>query len=804
MHRLLAPLAHLASRHPGRVLVALAAITVAFGIVASEQSTDTELTAFAPDSELAAALDRVRTEFGADGATLQVVVDAGPGGDVTGPAGLVAVETVRDVVASSDVAVSDRPDAVTSFADLDAMAAQLLSTGAPGEPPRAGLVVVRFSSALTEDEVARASVELDGLLGEVEFDGVRVDGFNNAILGAALEEESTREMPRLLGLSMLLILVILALQFRSVSDVIIGLVGLVATITWMTGVAVLLGPSYLGWVGPFTQISMIVPVLLVGLGVDYAIHLTSRYREERSLGLMPAHASAMAVRTVGGALVLATVTTIVGFLTNVVSPLPPMADFGIFTAVGVLSAFIIMVALVPSARHLLDARRARAGRPTSPRRSASGTGALAGFVGRVAVVAERTPRLALGVALVVSLAAAGAATQVGTTFDQDEFIPDDSDAADLVDRIDELFGGGLTELTYVVADGDLADPDVVREVARVGGALAEVDGVRVVDGVVQANSPVVLADTLMLTDESFAQAASELGYGLGGVLGPDAEAAAVWDLVRQTAPERAARVLASDDGAAVLAVSTTAGQDGARALEADLQELLGPLGVLGVTTTITSEPLVLDESLDALTSSQARGILITLLAALALLMVYFGVRERTPLLGLITMIPSLAVVSWVLGTMWVLGISFNVLTAMVASLGIGIGVPYGIHITHRFLEDRRRYDTVEEAIRRTVTHTGGAMAGSAATTAAGFGVLMLASLVPIQQFGLIVAITIVYSFIAAVFIQPACLILWARHRAARGEVVDLLDHERRDTAVPEADQRQPAMAGSESAPTSVS
>jgi len=119
---------------------------------------------------------------------------------------------------------------------------------------------------------------------------------------------------------------------------------------------------------------------------------------------------------------------------------------------------------------------------------------------------------------------------------------------------------------------------------------------------------------------------------------------------------------------------------------------------------------------------------------------------------------------------------------MVASIAIGIGVPFGIHVTHRFLEDRRRYDTVDEAIRMTVTHTGGAMAGSALTTAAGFGVLMFGSLVPMQQFGLIVAITILYSFIAAILIQPACLKLWADWRVRQGDVAELADHERRSEA----------------------
>lgn len=168
-----------------------------------------------------------------------------------------------------------------------------------------------------------------------------------------------------------------------------------------------------------------------------------------------------------------------------------------------------------------------------------------------------------------------------------------------------------------------------------------------------------------------------------------------------------------------------------------------------------------------------------MLAALALLVSYYGAVERKPVLGAIAMIPSVFVVAWTIGTMYLLGLSFNVLTTMVASIGIGIGVPFGIHMTHRFLEDRRRYDTVDEAVTQTATHTGGAMAGSAATTAAGFGVLMTASLTPMQQFGMVLAITIIDSFTAAVLIQRSFLKLWAEWRARRSDTGELLDHERR-------------------------
>ncbi len=760
MNWLLSRLSTVVRDRPRWVVAVAAVITVLLGVFATQQTTDTELTAFAPGSEVAEAFERAQEEFGGGGDALQVVIDAGPGGDAWGSEGLgvaadvtVALNGVLDATGADIAPATSFADPVleilaTGGADLatatdaeidaavatawDAGAIRLASSDADPSTGRAeaGVVVVDFPPQMTLGEVRDLSLDLADAVDGLGTDVIDVSPFNAALFAQALQEESDSEMSFLLGLSLLLILGILAVQYRTFSDVVIGVVGLVASITWMMGIAVLLGPSYLGLVGPFSQIATIVPVLIVGLGIDYAIHITTRYREERSHGIAPDRSAAMAVRTVGGALALATITTAVGFLTNVLSPLPPMADFGVFTAVGVLSAFVFMTTVVPSARNLLDSRRIGRGRRVRERRPAEG---LATLIGRTSVLAERAPKIVLGVAAAISLLAAGAATQVSTSFSQDDFIPDGSAIERLIDRIEVLFSGDVNETTLVLLDGDVETDAVSARLGTFAEQVAVIDDVRVSAGVAQIE-----------------------------------------------------RTVAPDGDAALVTIGTTAGQEGAKDLAAAIDPLLEPVRDLGLTAVVTSEMLVIDESLDALTASQTRGIVITLAAALALLVGYYGINDRKPVLGLITMIPSLAVVTWVLGTMWLLGISFNVLTAMVASLGIGIGVPFGIHITHRFLEDRRRYDTVDEAIRNTVRHTGGAMAGSAATTAGGFGVLTFASLVPIQQFGTIVAITIVYSFVAAVLIQPSCLRLWADHRARRGDVGELLAHEYREMVAPPA------------------
>lgn len=812
MNALLRRAARVVEGRPGQALAVLAVLTLVLGVFASQQSTDTDLTAFAPESELNAAFERVQEDFGGGGdgggATVQVIVDAGEDGDVLSPAGVQAARRITEVVTGAEgvraalaESTPQAPAVITYAAALeaavqqqggdlsqlpeeqvDALATQLLTgeqsaqaggllsqdLDAENAEARAGLVIVRLGDDLPADELAAAELAIDDALQATAFEGVEVSAFGQHILGDRLTEDMNSELPLLLSLSLLLIVGILFLTYRKFSDVAIGFVGLIVTIVWTFGVAVILGPDYAGITGPFSQIATVVPVLLVGLGIDYAIHITSRYREEQSHGNPPARAAHVAVYSVGGALVLATITTLVGFLTNVASPLPPIRDFGIFVAGGVLSAFVVMLVLVPSARSLLDRRAAAKG--TLKVREAGDSNGLTALMARLAVVSEKHTVTTLVVAGVVTLAAAGAGSQITTTFSQDDFIPQDSEIGQLLDDLVTLFGGDVDERTYVLVEGELADPAVGNAMLQAQSDMADTDGVRSAGGRAQVSSPAAVVAGLAQQPE-VGQQLQQLGF-TGDGFAPDADMAAIYDLARQAAGPAMDAVLTADGDAGVLSIATSAGQEDARDLRDQLHEDLTPLADTGLDTTVVSEPLMLEHTLDELTDSQTRSIAITLGVSLLVLLLFFGIREKRPLLGAVTMIPSVLVVTWVLGSMWLFGISFNVLTAMVASLAIGIGVPFGIHITHRFTEDRLRTDSIDEAIRLTVTHTGGALAGSAATTAAGFGVLGFSSLVPLQQFGLITALTIVYSLVAAVLIEPAVLKLWAQWRERRdGELI---------------------------------
>jgi predicted RND superfamily exporter protein len=162
---------------------------------------------------------------------------------------------------------------------------------------------------------------------------------------------------------------------------------------------------------------------------------------------------------------------------------------------------------------------------------------------------------------------------------------------------------------------------------------------------------------------------------------------------------------------------------------------------------------------DALLETLIQAFAVTLVVILVFLTGLFWARYRSVSLGTVMLVPVVVALAWLLGTMALLGIAFNSETAVITSLAIGLGVDYSIHFGERFVGEREKRDTLKTAARRTVTGTGGTLLASAATTAAAFGVLALALSPPLQRFGIVTGLAILFAFAAVIVLLPGLLVL---------------------------------------------
>jgi predicted RND superfamily exporter protein len=180
-------------------------------------------------------------------------------------------------------------------------------------------------------------------------------------------------------------------------------------------------------------------------------------------------------------------------------------------------------------------------------------------------------------------------------------------------------------------------------------------------------------------------------------------------------------------------------------------------------------PIVNQVTQDYLLQTLLTSLVITLVVVMGLLAVVYKPVQGSLTLRLVTLAPVIFVVSWVIATMYVIGSPLSVLTTIAASITIGIGIDYSIHVSERFSDELTDGATIAEALRATTRGTGAALFGSAVTTAAGFGVLGFAPHPTLQQFGTITAIMIGYAVLASVLVLPSLLTLWARYLGPKSQ-----------------------------------
>ena len=882
MERLARGMAHAVVRTPWLMIAVALLLTAVFGALSTQQEQVTGNEGFSPDNAELNALERSNQLFGSGQSVLQVLIEP-EGGDAFTADAYAATqaieESVRGVVPAERLADDGNQPAVLSyFAPLQQAAAlQGVDPTSLGDEQLAELYRQAFSQSpeglqstlaalLPESADAAAAQAGSGLmlvfidttdLGQNELielqqnvaEAVRTADVPDTVEARAFafellfgDDSFLDEVARLFTFAALIILVVLAIVYfvrprgnagigtavrRTAADVVVTLVGIFMAIAWMQGMGVLLGPDYLGVIGAFNPVTQIVPILLIGLGVDYAIHLTSRYREEISDGRDVDQATRLAISTVGVALILATLTSVVGFLTNLTNPVPALRDFGILAAVGIVAAFLVLLTVVPAIRVLLD-RRAQT-RDRLPREAMASTQerVLPAVMSRTAILAERLPVVTLGVTLILGLAGAYGLTQLSTEFSFTDFVSEDDPNVQVYNTIQEDFGGGFGETTDVLFQGDVATPEVHNAMVEAYGNLADVPDVRTVSGQASATMPVtVLGQVLSAAQQAGAgagpDAGDDAGAGAGGDaaadddgaagdvttgdaasaasvdpavlqaagaagLGPDltvpedADVAALYTALLEAAPEQGSQVLAPREGGGFAARASNqppAGEQRAGELAANLDEAFAPVEETGIEATPTSQSIISEVIVNEISQAQLQSLAITVIAAMILLIITFFIRLRRPFLGFLTVLPVGLVLLWTFGLMAALGIPFSPVTATISALAIGIGVPFTIHVAIRFQEDRFRHATTEEAIRSTTRFTGGALAGSAFTTMAGFGVLAFSSLTPFRQLGIVVAIAIGCSLVASVLVLPSMLALWDRWHRSRGHVQPVAPEER--------------------------
>lgn len=608
-------------------------------------------------------------------------------------------------------------------------------------------------------------------------------------------------MAPLIGLALLLIAGLILLFLRTFSDLLITLTGLVFSLTWIVGAEGWLGPNGLGWIGPPSSLSAMVPIIVISLTVDYAIQAVSHYREQRGEGESVLQAVRIGLRNVAIPLLLAAVTTIASFLSTLFSPIGVIGDFGVVAGLGVGLSLIVMLTLVPAGRTIVDRRREARGTLAPPRSVSSALPGIERAAEMLGKALARRPAPYLIVVLGVTIWLGFAATGLKSEFSIRDVLPRDGNVLDDIESLEESVGGS-TELASVLVRAEATETRTLLNVRDLADAFAD-----------EQRRPRAAAGPMAPTYESLVRDWTHDSGEPGDKYDPELaalfrEASAGVQLdpvlmakfltqLGEKEPALATVLVDNPDGTDAILLQFPIYSDDSEAatlIQEEIEALWsGDDGSITAISVGISSVTVTDQ----ITARQTEAITTTVAAALGILTLFFWVTVRRPVLGFVAVGPIVLVLIWVLGTMALLGIPYTVITSIITALSIGIGVDYTIHMIHRYQEEFSRVRNPEKAAVRTLATTGSALLGSALTTALGFGVLVFSPVQAFQQFGITAAITIAYSLLVSILVVPPAMTVWGAYEnmRLRSTVQSLWDD--LDVAIDDVHQRHEEQSASD-------
>jgi RND superfamily putative drug exporter len=443
-------LARASAAHPWRTIaawvVALAvagALTVA--LLGNALTTDSDFTN-TPESKAAQLLldERLAASDGVD----EIVLVRRAGASVDEPAFAQRVEAI-----ASDLGEFGR---VTTY--YDSRDETLVS-------PDRDTTMLTLTLDDTSDE------RVDDLVSRVV--GTNGDGgFETAITGVhstdadfrAVAEEDLQQ-GELLGIGVAL--VVLLLVFSAVVASIVPVVLAVISIAIALGLTALVGQAF--------ELSFFVVNMLVmmglAVGIDYALFVVSRFREERARGRAKHDAIGIAGSTASRAVFFSGVTVVLSLVGMLLVPTTIFRSLAIGAILVVLVTVVAALTLLPAILGLLGDRIDTLRLPFLRRRDPADA-ATTGFWAAVTRAVMRRPVVSLVASVALLLAAASPFTDITTGFAGVATLPDSFESKQGFELLDEEFGYGETSPVQIVVDAPAAAPDTTAGIARVRELIA--------------------------------------------------------------------------------------------------------------------------------------------------------------------------------------------------------------------------------------------------------------------------------------------------------------------------------------------
>lgn len=600
---------------------------------------------------------------------------------------------------------------------------------------RDGTATLIVTEVYDVNEAPKVYEKLLALVERAPINGEKLHVAGDGAVSGYLVTYINADSARLVPISVLIITLLCILSFRTWRGV------MIPTVIILSATASALGLMAAAGV-PIYVITTSMPILLVGVAVADSIHVLSQYYEE--LASYPQkNQRELVVRTMElmwRPVTITTLTSMIGFLgISVSSFMPPMQAFGLFSLIGLAVAGLFSLTFVPAALVILNPVHSPAFKTTGPDIFSRTMDKIGGWV-------LSHTKTVLFSALMVSVAGVMGALKLEVNESWVENFRT-SELIYLADAaINETLDGSNT-LDIVIETPnkeDIFKPENLRRIDALQSFLATLPHVNgstsIVDYIKQMNRSLNenIASAYVIPDDEDLISQYFLLYSASGDP-TDFEEEIDYDY--QTALVRAR-------------LDSARYQQSKVVVEEAQKYLDYVFNSDEIKATLSGRVNVDYHWLDTLLGTQFKSVLF----ALVLVWLLVCVSLKSLYGGTLAVIPVVLACLSVYAFMGVMGITLAVGTSMTAAIALGIGVDFSIHTL-----DRVKLLTTEEnvepdaALHQLFPSTGRALLFSFVAVFVGFGILGLSYVPPLSKLGMLIAFSVLISFISSMTVLPALI-----------------------------------------------
>ena len=586
------------------------------------------------------------------------------------------------------------------------------------EDETASLIVFNIENEANVNLIAKEVIEKTTALKIPE----KLYYIGSPMLVTYISDLMRKDLTTLLPIAFLVIAIILLLSFRSVSGVILPLLIAVVSIVWSLGSMAFLGIK-------MSMISNNIPIIILAIGSAYTIHVINRVNKVR---LEEQHSDTIktALVYVFIPIMLAALTTIIGFISFIFgSYLDMIVDFGIFTALGTLFACLLSIFFVPAILSVLNFKNNTS---KAPKDDSFITNYLLQPLHQL--IANKPKTVLLIWLLLIGFSVANLFS-IRRSVDIQEYFKRDNPTRLAEQIMVEKFGG--TKPIFVYFKGNMQSPAVLKKMLETSAYMEE--------------SPEVY------TSMSIAKLIDEINYNFTNSRTFPQEIEQIEQLWFLLDGNEVLPRFVNEELTEGIIISKFKSPDNKSKIEFAkyMNRFIAENSTEECQIQITGMPFV-DITMDqSLINSQFGSIAI----AIFFVIVLVGGILRSLKSGFFAAIPIIATIILLFGFMGLTGISLNIATVLVASVALGIGIDYAIHIISHFKTSFKKNNDVYAAVQESILVSGKAIIINVVSVSAGFLVLVFSDMVPLQYFGLLIALSMISSCLGALTLLPTLLIL---------------------------------------------